>query len=377
MNKPHYFVRAIAAALALSTLSLLTATAARSEEAEAKTTGTSVEENTNAGSEAGEKATESVTHETPVTDPGNGEESQPAAAAGGEAGESATPTGEAAPAGDAASGDDEEVIEEVEPEVVPEEGFFPSAFDGDAAVRRDRGVNVLTARPVRKRALVLFIDHRPYQTLFSKDAFHDYLGFDSGNLKVGIGLRYGILDALDVGFSRLSDGRTVAYDTYEFNARYAFLRQERHYVDAALLAGVTWFSQKDHKDAAGGFAQLFVDHVFFDMLLVGVGFGFHSDSSSDEKAVDDEAFSGAVLGLIEWRMIRQLAFTAEVAANVFGYDQKWPVLSFAVKVLTNRHVFSLILTNTQFILSDGIVADAWRGPSDWVFGFQITREFDF
>jgi hypothetical protein len=194
---------------------------------------------------------------------------------------------------------------------------------------------------------------------------------------VALGLRYGIIEGLDVGFTRLSDGHTVAFDTYELNARYAFLRQEKHHIDASLLAGISWFAQKDRKDAAGGFAQIFVDRVFFDLLLVGAGFGFHSDSSSDEKAMDDEAFSGAVLGVVEWRMIDALAFTAEIAANVFGYEEKYPVFSVAIKILTHRHVFSLMLTNTQFILSDGIVADTWRGPKDWVFGFQIVREFNF
>ena len=276
------------------------------------------------------------------------------------------------------AGEEEEVIEKVEPEVIEEKGFFPLAFDGDNAARRDRGVNVLTARAARKKSLVLIIDDRPYQILFTgEDVFFDFFGFDGGNLKVGIGLRYSIIEGLDAGFTRLSDGRTVAFDTYEFNARYAFLRQEKHEIDAALLAGVSWFAQKGRKDVAGRFAQLFIDRVFLDMLLLGAGFGFHSDSSSDEKAADDDAFSGAIFGIVEWRMIDPLAFTADIAANVFGYEEKWPAFSFAIKVLTHRHVFSLILTNTQFILSDGIVADAWRGLSDWVFGFQTTREFNF
>jgi hypothetical protein len=227
---------------------------------------------------------------------------------------------------------------------------------------------------------MLIIDHRPYQGLASgqaEDVFFDYLGFDSGNLKIGIGLRYGIIEGLDVGFSRINDGRTVAYDTYEFNARYAFLRQKKHQIDASIMAGASWFVQKDRQDAAGGFAQLFIDRVFFDMLLVGVGFGFHSESSSDEKAQTDNAFSGAVLGVIEWRMIERLALCGEIAANVFGYGEKWPAFSLALKILTTRHVFSLMLTNTQFMLSDGIVTNSWRGASDWVFGFQIAREFSF
>ncbi len=287
--------------------------------------------------------------------------------------------GESIEEGDPSTGkaEDSEVIEVVDP-VLVEDGFFPSEFDGEAAVRRDRGINVLTARTVRKRALLFIVEHRPYESLFSgEDAFFDYFGFDGGNLKVALGFRFGILDNLDVGITRLSDGGKVAYDTYEFNARYAFLNQQKHQIDAAVVGGVTWFAQKDAKDAAGGFGQLFIDRVFFDMLMVGVGFAFHSESSSDVKSTKDDAFSGAVTGLLEWRMIDRLAFTAEVGASVFGYKEKWPALSFGLKVLTNRHVFTLMLTNTQFILADGIVANSWREPSDWVLGFQIVREFDF
>jgi hypothetical protein len=287
---------------------------------------------------------------------------------------------------------EEDVIEEdADLEVLSssdeKKGFFPTEFDGDQAVRRDRGINILTARATRPMALTLVIDHRPHMKLASaeaEDVFFDYLGLD-GYLKVGLGLRFGILEGLDVGLYRLNDGGAGDFDAYEFDVRYAFLKQEKHYVDMSARAGITWFVQKDKQDAVGGYGEVFIDHVFFNMLLVGAGFQFHSESSNDVKKNTDKNYSGAVLGVIEWRMIKQLALVAEVAASVVGYGSEYgntnrpsfPGFSMGVKVLTHRHTFTLMVSNTQFINADGIVSNSWRDFSDIIFGFQIFREFNF
>ncbi len=270
-------------------------------------------------------------------------------------------------------------------------GFFPTEFDGPDALKRDRGINILTARVTRPMALTLVIDHRPYMKLAAdeaEDVFFNYLGLDGGNLKVGLGLRFGIIEGLDVGLYRLNDGGTVPWDTYELDARYAFLKQEKFFVDASVRAGISWFSIKNADDAVGGYGEIFVDRIFFDMLLVGVGFQFHSSSTNDVKKNEedgDDPYSGAILGVIEWRMIKQLAFVAEVAASVVGYGADYgnskrpsiPASSLGLKVLTRRHTFAFMISNTQFINADGIVANSWRDFGDVIFGFQIMREFNF
>lgn len=268
-----------------------------------------------------------------------------------------------------------EVIEEIEDIVIEEDGFFPTHFDGINAIKRDRGINILTARPTRRGTLNFIVDHRPFTNPFEgKDAFFDFLGLD-GSLKIGLAFRYGILDCLDIGVVRLNNAG-VRFDTYEGDIRWGFLRQEQHHVDAAIRAGGTWFAQRDAKDAGGGFAQAFIDRIFLDILLVGVGFGFHSSSTNDEKLSTDDSYSGAITGVLEWRMVKWLAWTGEIAASVFGYRSQWPAFSFAAKVLTHRHSFSIIFTNTQFIAADGMPANSGRKFADLVFGFQIIREFN-
>ncbi len=268
-----------------------------------------------------------------------------------------------------------EIIEEVA-EIAP--GGPPAEFDGQNTIRRDRAINVLTARPVRAKSLSLIIDHRPNKRFWSgEDAFFNYLGLDGGGLKIGLGLRYGILDDLDVGLYRLNDAGIDRFDTYEFDARFRFLNQQAHGLDMAVRAGFSWFAQPDTDDGLGGFGQLLVDRIFFDSLLVGVGFTFHSDSSNDVKTDKDKGYSGAVMGALEWRSLTWMALSGEVSAALLGYKADWPAFSFGVKLLTHRHSFALLVSNTQYIATDGVGANTWRDFGDLLFGFRIVREFNF
>jgi len=249
-----------------------------------------------------------------------------------------------------------------------------SRYNGPGSPRTERGINIPLARPTRAGALLLVIDHRAGQT-FLEDAWTDYLGLDAGALKIGLGIRYGILDDLDVGIYRLNNTIEI-FDVYEIDARWRFLNQAEHHLDTALRAGVTWFVQPDMDDAVGFYGQLLADRVFLDQLLLAGGFLFHSESSNDRKSLDDVAYSGALALVIEWRFIDLLALNAEVAVNVLGYGSEWPAFAFALEVITHRHTFALVFSNTQYVTADGIVAGSWRGFEELVFGFQITREIN-
>ncbi|MBN2803616.1 MAG: hypothetical protein JXR91_11015 [Deltaproteobacteria bacterium] len=249
-------------------------------------------------------------------------------------------------------------------------------FIDDDVPMTDRIVNVPTAETVRKGALVLTVDHRAHKTFISgEDAWFDYLGLDSGNLKIGLGLRYGITDFVDAGFYRLSNG-TDLFDVYEFDTKLKLLRQKYQFVNLSFKIGFTWFVQKNAKDASGVYGQLILDRRLFKSLLIGTGFAFHTDSSNDKKILADDDPSAAVLGYIEWRPIKKFSLNAEMAANVAGYGSKYPVFAFSARMLTYRHTFSLVVSNSQYMSSDGIVSNSWRGFKHLVFGFQITREFN-
>jgi uncharacterized beta barrel domain-containing protein DUF5777 len=264
---------------------------------------------------------------------------------------------------------DEEIEEVADVEEVTSSGFYTQNHP-----QVDRAVNLGIARTTRALSFLFIIDHRTNQSIDDSNCA-DYLGFDAGGLKIGLGLRFGILDDLDVGFLRLN-GSAEIFDTYEFDAKYRLLRQEDHFVNVAARAGLSWFVQPDIDDFAGFFGHVLVDRVLFDRLLLGAGLLFHSESSNDVKSLDDSAWSLAVQLAAEVRILSWLAVDLETAINVAGYGSDWPVFALGIKFLTHRHTFSLVFSNNQYISADGMVANTWRGFEDIIVGFQITREFN-
>jgi hypothetical protein len=48
----------------------------------------------------------------------------------------------------------------------------------------------------------------------------------------------------------------------------------------------------------------------------------------------------------------------------------------ALKIITNRHTFAIIFSNSQYITADGLVANTSKGIHDAILGLTITREFN-
>jgi hypothetical protein len=282
----------------------------------------------------------------------------------------------------------EEAIEEVEPvEVQASDGPTAEELWGESYPRIDRGVNLPLPTPTRRGALVLIVDHRTNQP-FTENTWHDYFGFDAGSLKIGLGLRFGVLDALDAGIYRLSSA-TERFDVYQLDARYRLLRQERHHLDLGLRAGVTWFSQEDAQDAVGFLGQLLAARRLLERLTLAAGVLFHSDSTNGVKSSADDDWSLAAMAVVDVRILAWLSWTAEAAVNVAGYGTRdkvdedgeelssWPSFSSAVRFITNRHTFALVLTNNSYTSADGVVCNSPRGFDRLVVGFTITREWNF
>ena len=276
---------------------------------------------------------------------------------------------------DTATGSQSALVQDVQNVDIVEPAEATDNFTAKSIPRTDREINILTTQTVRHGAMTLTIDHRAYETFLSgEDAWFDYLGLDANNLKVGIGLRLGLKDYMDVGFYRLNNG-VEKFDVYEFDTKMRFLEQETGFVNLSLRIGVTWFVQKNAQDSSGFFSQFNVDRRLFGTLLLGTGFAFHTNSTNEEKLYKDTDQSAAVLGYIEWRPVRVFSLNAEMAAAVAGYHSKYPVLAFSARFLTNRHSFQVVVANTQYMSADGLVTNTPRGFDNLVFGFQIVREF--
>jgi hypothetical protein len=239
----------------------------------------------------------------------------------------------------------------------------------------------MNAQTTRAKTLNLLVDHRGFEP-FQKHAFGDFMGFDAGGLKIGLQLRYGITNHLEIGAQRLSNGGDD-YDTYQFDVKYWVLPAAHALVDVAARAGGTWYSSPTGPDSGGAFGQLLVSRSFREHLWLGTGFFYHSNASNDARHAPNgrrpagQAYALAVPAALEVRLQTFLAFDAEASFNVAGYHAKYPVVSAALKFISFRHTFSLVFSNSQYITADGLVANSERGIHELVFGFTITREFNF
>ncbi|GAB4289854.1 MAG: hypothetical protein Kow0090_02760 [Myxococcota bacterium] len=270
-----------------------------------------------------------------------------------------------------------EELEEVEVKEVKRPARWDSALwaGSDAFPNIERGINLYNARTTKRNALLLLIDHRADQP-FTENSWEDFLGLDAGSMKIGLGLRFGALETLDVGIYRLNGTKEI-FDTYETDVRWRFLNQESAWLDAAVRVGGTWFFQPGIEDALAPLSQLLLSRTFFDRLLLSLNVMYHGDSSYETKTPADDDATLAVGGIVELRIFDFLALTGEAAGSVWGFGEKYPNWTGAAKFITNKHTFSIVVTNTQYISGDGIVSGSDRNFGRLVLGFNITREILF
>jgi len=244
------------------------------------------------------------------------------------------------------------------------------------------------ARTLPRGGFEFIIDHRASAPIYNKDSAHpfgdmwnNFLGLDQA-LSVGLGLRYGVIERLDAGIYRVGGSQ---FDTYEFDARFAPLRQESHQVNLMVRAGLSWFVVPNHADALWPFAQAFASRLFFKRLLLTAGAMYHANSSSSNSAASasdtpkyrdaNHKWSVAAAAGAEVRVTDSVALAAETVPCVAGYCKRNPAFSAGVKFFTFRHAFALVCGNTQYLTSDGYITNTDTPWSKLVIGFNITREY--
>jgi hypothetical protein len=247
-------------------------------------------------------------------------------------------------------------------------------WDDPDLPRIDRVVNLQTAQTMRRHTFLFTVDHRAWQT-FTDHPLGDLLGFDVGAMKIAPGLRFGISDCLEVGLLRLN-GTLADYnvDTYDFDGKYHLLHQSSQRADLAVRGGVTWYNEAGGPDRKAFFTQILVNRELGGRVRIGSGLLHHTNSYNDTKVSSDQKHSTAVPATVEVRILHWLALNGEVAATVNGYGSDYPAFATSAKLLTHRHTFSLIFSNTQYLGPGGIVTGSDRGAGGLIFGFTIARE---
>lgn len=246
--------------------------------------------------------------------------------------------------------------------------------DPEAESLQDRALVTPLPRTTRKGHLLFVIDHRNGE-VWDEEAFHNFLGLDGGGLKVGLGLRYGILDLLDAGVYRLN-GTAEAWDTWQFDAKARWLNEKCHGIDLAVQGGGTWFSQIEGDDANGFFAGAYVGSSLINPVYVSAGPLFHSNSTAGDKFEEDKDGSLAIIANVTARITDGIALVAETNVPVAGFKSHTLGWGGGIKFITNRHTFAVTGSNTNQMAYDGLAAGTSSDGGDMVLGFSITRELD-
>ena len=273
------------------------------------------------------------------------------------------------------------IVEEITDVTVVDPGTGHGSGHSDALVWHsknqvwiDRAISVPLPRTVPMGHLQYVIEHRN-RTPVDQDPFDNFLGFDSGNLKIGLELRYGLLDNLDISIYR-QNGTVEDFDTWQYLVRYQPLNEQGQFIDAAILGGVTVFTVQNGEDGSGGFGGLLIGRSITKYIYASVGGLSHSDSTSFAKTLTDEKDSTAVLGSITVHLKPGFALVAETSIPVAGYDAGSVAWAGAAKFITHGHTFSIVAGNTQYTSLDGLAAGTSFPDDDVVLGFSITRAFE-
>lgn len=237
----------------------------------------------------------------------------------------------------------------------------------------ERALDVPLPRTVRKGYLQFVIGHRN-RTPVDEDTFHNFFGFDGGNLKIGLGLYYGLLDNWDVGVYRLN-GTVEKFDTWQFSTKWQALSETNRWVDFAVLGGASLYTISGEEEDWGGFVSPLFGRSLDERLYASVGALYHSNSSALDKTAADEDDSTAVLGSLTARISPRVMLVGEFSTPVAGYQARSTAWAGGIKFVTWGHSFSFLAGNTQSISLDGLAAGTALRGDDVVLGFVITRDF--
>jgi len=246
-----------------------------------------------------------------------------------------------------------------------------ATWDPENYAWAERAFAVQYPRTTPQGHLILSIDHRASQPLDEKP-FSSLLGFDSGNLKIGLGVWYGLLDNIDIGVKRYN-GTDTPFDTYEFVSRVRVLNEARGLADLALGGGFTWFDAETGNDKYGGMAEILLGRTLLKRLYVTTGAMYHSRPPVMTGTADVPNYSVAMLASANLQLIDRLAMVTEWSIPVAGVWEGAPAWAAGFKFYTLKHTFALLVSNTHNYSDDRLVAGAieWGHP---VFGFAITRQ---
>jgi len=246
------------------------------------------------------------------------------------------------------------------------ERFSPRAFQ-DAYL-----ANLPTPDPIGARTMEFRFVHR-FKASASDAGSKGLYGLDSGAW-ISLDLAYGLSDAVDVGLRRTN------LDTdYEGYAKWAFIQQAPSHspLSLAFRGSVSNVREADRVNRNRWAAQAILARRFGDRLSLMMVPTYVA--RTNDLDAQDRRGTGAVGAGAEWRLGPRYALTGEWIVQASGVEAPFQSASLGFSMATARHVFHLILTNTQghhtALYAPGGDLDARDGR--FRLGFNISRTHAF
>jgi hypothetical protein len=228
--------------------------------------------------------------------------------------------------------------------------------------------NLPTPETLGARTLEFRFSHR-FKGSVTEAGSKELFGLDTGAW-ISLEMAYGVSNGVDVGLRR-----TNLQEDYEGYAKWAIVRQGEGGAPISLaVRGSVSDARAEtvaHEWRYG--AQVILSRRFGDAVsLLLVPTHVTRTNSLDP---DDDRGTTAVGAGIEWRVTRTMALTGEYIAQTDGVTAPYQGGSIGLAIGTARHVFTILLTNTQGVHTDLYApgGDLDVGAGDYRLGFNISR----
>ena len=219
-----------------------------------------------------------------------------------------------------------------------------------------------------------------------KNGYSDFFGiFAPSNIKLGLG--YSILDNLSVGF-----GITKTYMTWDFNLKYAFIRQTR---SGSTPLSLTYFGnvavdtrKKENfvnsTDRLSYFHQLIFARKFTRKFSFQIAPSLShynavearlNEENEKEAIMKNDHFAIAFGG--RYKFNGSLAIIANYDQPITNHPSQNPDsnLSFGIEVTTSSHAFQFFIGNYNYIVPqrNNVFNSNSIGDGEFLIGFNMTR----
>ena len=232
--------------------------------------------------------------------------------------------------------------------------------------------NLPTPDPLGARTLEFRFVHR-FKASVADAGSKGFYGLDSGAW-ISLDLAYGLSDSIDIGLRR-----TNLETDYEGYAKWAAIRQDAtgSPISVAFRGSVSDVRESGRVNRAGWAAQVILGRRFSDLLSLMVVPTYVTRTNHLDR--QDRRGTGALGAGAELRLGPRHAVTGEWIVQSSGVKAPFQSAALGFSVATARHVFHMLLTNTQGSQTDLYAPGGDLDARDGKFrlGFNISRTHAF